>query len=105
MSTNRTNRLSLRLDLIKGLILTFRPEVPSPQSAGRPSINPVPKRLLERHYIEKIPSRGKKSKPQKRCTVCSKHGKRKESIYWCPDCGVGLCFKLCFKEFHTKLDF
>ncbi|XP_069684332.1 uncharacterized protein [Periplaneta americana] len=83
----------------------LRPEVPSPQSAGRPSINPVPKRLLERHYIEKIPSRGKKSKPQKRCTVCSKHGKRKESIYWCPDCGVGLCFKLCFKEFHTKLDF
>jgi predicted RNA-binding protein with PUA domain len=30
--------------------------------------------------------------------VCSKHGKRKESIYWCSECEVGLCLDGCFRK-------
>jgi hypothetical protein len=64
----------------------------------RPSLEPLPKRLTERHYLERIPTTGKKAKPQKRCIVCSKHGKRKESIYWCSECEAGLCLDECFKR-------
>jgi hypothetical protein len=39
--------------------------------------------------IEKIPPTGKKAKPQKQCVVCQKHGKRRDTTYWCPDCQTG----------------
>ena len=34
---------------------------------------------LGRHYLELIPPTEKKATPQKRCAVCSKSNKRKES--------------------------
>jgi hypothetical protein len=41
---------------------------------GCPSHEPLPNRLTERHFLERIPATGQKAKPQKRCIVCSKHG-------------------------------
>ena len=38
----------------------------------------------------------------RRCVLCSRHGKRKETRFTCSDCDVGLCDVPCFKEFHTK---
>jgi hypothetical protein len=32
---------------------------------GHPSLEPPPKRLTERHYLDRIPATGKKAKPQK----------------------------------------
>jgi hypothetical protein len=55
--------------------------VPCP-AYGRPSVEPLPKRLTERHFPKRIPATGKKARPQRKCVVCTKHGKRKESIYW-----------------------
>jgi hypothetical protein len=46
---------------------------------GRPSINPPPQRLTERHFIEKIGATGRKAKLQKRCVVCQKK-RQKEGI-------------------------
>jgi hypothetical protein len=43
--------------------------------------------------------------PQKRCVVCAKHGKRKQSISWRSECEAGLCIDECFKKYHTKLNF
>jgi predicted nucleic acid binding AN1-type Zn finger protein len=68
------------------------------------AINPPPGRLIGKHLIEKIPPNGKKAKPQRKCAICTIQRKRKETIYWCPDCQVGLCFDHCFKEFHTKVN-
>ncbi|XP_046402046.1 piggyBac transposable element-derived protein 4-like [Ischnura elegans] len=98
------DHLFFRISLVKALFSANRPQLGTP-TLGRPSINPPPRRLVERHFIERIPATGKKAKPQRRCVVCTKHGKRKESIYWCSDCGVGLCFEGCFKTFHTVSDF
>ena len=95
--------LDFRLDLVKALILTYRPQIPSSARPGRPSINQPPARLIERHFIEKIPPTGSKYRPQRKCAVCkAMKNKRKDTIYWCPDCQVGLCLEFCFKEFHTK---
>ncbi|XP_023703521.1 piggyBac transposable element-derived protein 4-like [Cryptotermes secundus] len=63
------------------------------------------KRLTERHFVEKIPATGKKAKPQRRCVVCSRQGKRKDTVYWCSDCEAAMCFDECFKKYHTQLHF
>jgi hypothetical protein len=67
--------LKFRLSLAQGLVEKQGSAVLRPVY-GRQSLEPLPKRLTERHFLERIPSTGKKAKPQKRCTVCSKHGKR-----------------------------
>jgi hypothetical protein len=53
-----------RLDKVKALILTHRPQFPSPAGPRWSSVNCLPTRLRDKHFIEKIPSTGKKAKPQ-----------------------------------------
>jgi hypothetical protein len=101
---NSTDHLTFRLQLITSLSERFGRTV-HPRKQGRPSINPPPASLRERHFIEKIPPTGMKAKPQKRCAVCQKNGKRRDSTYWCPDCQTGLCTDTCFKVFHTMENF
>ena len=47
----------------------------------------------------------KKTKPTERCVVCYKSNRRKETVFWCPECEAALCVEECFKAFHTKLHF
>ena len=61
--------------------------------------------LLERHFPERKPPTEKKAMPTKRCVVCYKNNRRKETVFWCPECEVALCVEECFKAFHTKLNF
>jgi hypothetical protein len=96
--------LKFRISLAQGLVEKYGPRVPRPVH-GRPSVVPPPKRLTERHFLERIPATGKKAKPQRRCVVCTKHGMRKDTVYWCSDCEAGLCLHGCFKDYHTKLNF
>lgn len=67
---------------------------------------PDTNRLTGRHFIQTIP-KTKKERPTKRCRVCAKKGKRKESRYHCPTCSSspGLCLENCFEIFHTKIDY
>ncbi|GFU77799.1 uncharacterized protein TNCV_1138071 [Trichonephila clavipes] len=39
------------------------------------------------------------------CSKRNENGKRirKETLYFCPDCDVGLCITPCFKLYHTEL--
>ena len=103
-SRNKTHHLTYHLDLLKALILTHRPQVTSHVGPGRPSINPPPERLFRRNFIEEIPATRKNLKPQRHCAFCSLQKTTKESIYWCPDCKVGLCVEPCFKVFQMQAD-
>lgn len=100
----KSDHLTFRLDLIKMLFETYGPEVPRPVF-GRPSIEPKPARLTERHFIYLIPPTGNKVNAQKRCCVCAKRGVRRDSRYWCPKCEAGLCLGTCFEDYHTKTNF
>lgn len=79
------------------------PVISKAQGSHAPD-NTIP-RLTERHFLGRVPCRGKKRKPQRRCAVCSKRGKRKETVYCCMECDVGLCMEDCFKAYHTKLNY
>lgn len=103
-SNQKSSHLTFRLDLIKMLFETHGPEVPR-TVVGRPSIEPKPARLTERHFIYLIPPTGSKVNAQKRCCVCAKHGVRRDSRYWCPKCEAGLCLGTCFEDYHTKTNF
>ncbi|KAG8276357.1 hypothetical protein J6590_067672 [Homalodisca vitripennis] len=70
------------LELIKGLIEKYGSEVKRPVY-GRPSIEPKPKRLVERHFIENIPPTEKKSKPYRVCvqsTIISTENSRSRQL-------------------------
>jgi hypothetical protein len=76
----------------------------APSVYGCLSLEPPPKRDTAT-FVGAFPATGKKTKPQKRCIMCSKHGKRRESSYWCSECEAGLCLDGCFKKYHTTLNF
>ncbi|XP_021913223.1 piggyBac transposable element-derived protein 4-like [Zootermopsis nevadensis] len=96
--------LRFRISLAQGLVEKHGPGVPRPVF-GRPSLEPPPKRLSERHFPDRIPPTAKKARPQRKCVLCTKHGKRRDSKYWCSKCGAALCIEGCFKNYHTKLNF
>jgi len=61
--------------------------------------------FTERHFLRKVAPKTGKSKPQRRYVSCSKHGKKKTSVYCCQICDVGLCLEECFELYHTKLNY
>jgi hypothetical protein len=50
---------------------------------GRHSADNTVLRLTERHFISKLPPSEKKARPRRRCVVCQKQRKRKDTLYWC----------------------
>ena len=71
---------------------------------GRHSTDKNVPRLLERHFPERIPPK-KKARPSKRRVVCYKNNRRKETVFWCPECEAALRVEEWFMAFHTKLIF
>lgn len=69
---------------------------------------PLPRHQLEgfdRHQLVRIPATRKKLHPQKRCTVCSRKGVRRDSYYHCPACPSqpALCLNRdCFFLYHHQ---
>ena len=61
--------------------------------------------FLKAIFQEKYHRQKKKAKPTKRCVMCYKNDRRKETVLWCPECEAALCVEECFKVFHTKLNF
>ncbi|XP_049958066.1 piggyBac transposable element-derived protein 4-like [Schistocerca serialis cubense] len=69
-------------------------------------------RTFARHFPEKVPPTANKVNTTRYCKVCSDRGKketgkciRKESGWWCKDCGFDLCDPQCFQDFHTKANY
>lgn len=102
------NHLEFRKTLIEKLIIKFNTNT---KKVGRPSSQPGPLRLIERHFPEHVPPTEKKAAPCRYCAVCcSKRDekgkkKRKETRYYCRHCNVGLCAVPCFMLYHTQLNF
>src|SRR6218665_2017970 len=61
-------------------------------------------RLMGQHYLCVIPANASKARPCKKCVVCRKNGKRRETRYVCETCPSqpALCVTECFKRFHTE---
>lgn len=90
-----------RLDFMIELAETLISKYGVIHNNNRPSRIPKVSRLLERHFPDIIPPTTK-AKPTKRCVVCTTSNNRKESRYWCEECGVGLCPAPCFRIYHTN---
>jgi len=98
-------QLSYRIQLVEGLFTKYACATEMRCVPGwQASDNTVP-RLTERHFLRKVAPKTKKSKPQRRCVVHSKHGKKKTSVYCFQKCNVGLCLEECFELYHTKLNY
>jgi hypothetical protein len=96
--------LQFRLSLVQGLVERHGSGIHRPVH-GRPAVLPPPKRLTERHFLERIPPTGKKARPHRRCVVCTKKGQRRETQYWCSEREAVLCLEGCFKAYHKLLNF
>jgi hypothetical protein len=100
----RIEQLSYRVQLAESLFVKYGCVVEHKVPRRHSSDNTAPQ-LVERHFIRGIPPTGKKCKPQRRCAMCSKHGRRRrDTVYWCENCDKGLCFN-CFEDYHIKLKF
>ena len=105
---NTMKHLKFRMQLIELLVANHKEA--SPATHGRPGTSLPPMKLTARHFPACIPATEKKANPTRVCTVCSRRtdgrGKkiRRESRYYCPDCGVGLCVAPCFRDYHTKVN-
>ena len=82
-------------------------DIPDYSSPGRPRSLPTPDRLRGKngHFLENNPVPEGRKAFYKRCTVCLKHGTRKETKFQCDKCKVPLCPVPCFKDYHTKTNF
>jgi hypothetical protein len=82
-------QLSYRIQLVKGLFTKYSRAADERSVPGRhASDNTIP-RLTERHFLRKVSPKTEKSKPQRRCVVCTKKGKKETSVYCCQICDVG----------------
>jgi hypothetical protein len=90
------DQLTFRDRLVEGLFVKYASAIEHKVLGRHLSDNTVP-HLTERHFIIKIPTTTRKSRSQKRCVVCQKRGKRKDTVYWRGVCGVGLCIE-CFRD-------
>ncbi|XP_023721062.1 piggyBac transposable element-derived protein 4-like [Cryptotermes secundus] len=99
----RIQQLTFIIQLIEGLFVKYVSAVEHKVLGSHPSDNTVA-RLTERHFISKIPPTVKKSRPHRKCVVCQKRGRRRDTVYWCDACSMGLCIE-CFRDYHTQQNF
>ena len=76
-------QLSCRIQLVEGLFTKYARAAEKQSVLGRQASDNTVPRLTERHFLRKVSPKTEKSKPRRRCAVCSKHGKKKTSVYCC----------------------
>jgi len=96
-------QLFYSIQLVEGLFTKYARAAETQSVPGRQASDSTVPRLTERHFLRKMAPKTEKSKPQGRCVVCSKQGKKKISVYCCQICDVCLCLEDCFELYHTKL--
>ena len=101
----RITLMQFKVDLARQLLEGA--DISDYSSRGRPRSLPSPDRLRGKdgHFPKYNPPPDGRAFFYKRCTVCLKHGKRKETKFQCDKCEVPLCILPCFKDFHTKKNF
>jgi len=98
-------QLSYRIKLVEGLFTKYARAAETQSVSGRQASDKTIPRLTERHFLRKVAPKTEKSKPRRRCDLCSNHGKKKTSVYCCQICDVGLCLEDCFELYHTKFNY
>jgi hypothetical protein len=93
-----------RFQLTKATAERHGPSLPHLVS-GHLSTEPLLQDSVSVIFLDRLPTTGKKAKPQRRCVMCSKWHVRKEPIHWCPDCEGDLCLDGCFKSYHMHLHY
>ena len=56
------------------------------------------------HFPHRIEATTTRKRPARRCRMCFRRGKRKETVFFCNDCHEkpALCAEPCFRQFHTN---
>ena len=72
-------QLSYRIQLVEGLYKKYARAPETWSVPGRKASDNTVPQLTERHLLRKVARKIEKSKPQRKCVVCSKHGKQKTS--------------------------
>jgi len=85
----KTDHFKFRVELVQAL-LTAHGSGSVRKFQGHHSTDKNVPRLLERHFPKRIPLTEKKARPTKRCVVCYKNNRRKETVFWCPECEAAL---------------
>jgi len=98
------------LKLINELILKYKCEASMTTNRRKKPMDTTEKRLQlgPSHFPELVPLTPSKKQGRRYCFVCShkkENKKRKDSIYCCIECDVGLCVTPCFKIYHTQKEF
>jgi len=70
-------KLSYSIQLVEGLFTKYARAAVTQSVPGRQTSDNTVPRLTERHFLRKVAPKTEKSKPQRRCVLCSKHGKKK----------------------------
>jgi len=73
---------------VEGLFTKYVGAAKTQSVPGRQASNNTVPRLTERHFLRKVAPKTEKSKLQRSCVVCSKHGKKKTSVCCCQICDV-----------------
>ena len=72
---------------------------------GRPSVSrtSLDNRPKQSHAPKRLSPRPNRPRPSKKCRVCRREGRRKETVFVCPDCPSqpALCADPCFGIFHA----
>jgi hypothetical protein len=91
-----------QLELIREIIGKYGSQVRS--SIGRPPSEST-LRLTARDFPSRIPSTATQTNPRRKCYVCANTAKRanarRNTLYECIQCDVGLCLIDCFEDYHT----
>lgn len=99
-----------RKEIITSLLMcSNRPEKLSVQTSSCFSRNKSEdlSRLSGQHFLDLIPATESKSAPHRKCIVCHKKGRRRETKYVCKVCfsKPALCVVPCFEIYHSSVEF
>ena len=72
-------QLLCRIQLVEGLFTKYACAPETWSVPGRKASDNTVPWLTERHFLRKVAPKIEKSKPQRKCVVCSKHRKQKTS--------------------------
>jgi len=97
--THRNFRLLLVRNMIKEVEKSQ--DLPTPRLVGRSCLGAKNVLRLKSRHNKHWPG---KSSIHLRCRLRSSRGQRKDTMYKCTRCDVGLCMVPCFKEYHTKVN-
>ena len=99
----KIDHFKFRVELVQALLTEHGSESVRKFQGHHSTDKNVP-RLLD-IFQKEYHQQKKKARPTKRCVVRYKNNRRKETVFWCPECEAAVCVEVCFKAFQTKLNF